>query len=76
MQKDAAAARSRGLAVQGAEQFMSSELILGGLLRAIGAFYALGSLLVLWGTLTSALADQATAAIEARPVPRMLRWKT
>lgn len=55
---------------------MSTEIIIGGLLRAVGAFYALGGLLVLWGTLASALAEQATAKIELTPLPAVAVWRT
>jgi hypothetical protein len=55
---------------------MTYDLILSGLLRAIGAFYAIGGLIVLWGALTSALAERALAAIEAFPLPAISVWRT
>jgi hypothetical protein len=55
---------------------MTFEIFLSGLLRAVGAFYAIGSLIVLWSTLTSALAERAQAAIEARPLPSLAVWRT
>ena len=55
---------------------MTYEILLGGLLRAIGGIYAIGSLIVLWGTLAASLAESAQAAIEARSMPSSTVWRT
>lgn len=55
---------------------MTYEILFTGLLRAIGVFYAIGSLIVLWGTLTSAMAERASAMIEAKPPPSLSVWRT
>lgn len=55
---------------------MTAELFVTGLLRAVGAFYALGGIFVMWGTLTASLAEQATAAIEMKSLPAAAAWRT
>ena len=54
---------------------MTHEIWICGVLRAVGAFYALGSVFVLWGTLTSALVEQATAAIKLKPLSAAAIWR-
>lgn len=55
---------------------MTYETVTGGILRAIGVFYAAGSLIVIWGTLTSAVAERAMAAVEVRTLPPAAIWRT
>jgi hypothetical protein len=55
---------------------MNYETLFGGALRAVGLFYAAGSLFVLWGTLATAIAERAQADIEARPMPAAVLWRT
>lgn len=55
---------------------MTVDIVFGGALRAIGAFYALGGLLVWRNARTEAVADQVLAAIEGKPQQPASVWRT
>lgn len=54
---------------------LTPDAIFGGLLRLIGAFYALGGVVVLWSSLTAVVAQQAQVAIEGRSQLAAAVWR-